>query len=110
MNAAGNAHQITVAEGDVKPEWIDINGHMNVAYYILAFDIGVDALWARVGITDDYIRQRKLSTFAVESHITYQGELSLGDRYRVSTQILAVDEKIIFRAATNILYKTVFIR
>lgn len=22
----------------VKPEWIDHNGHMNVGYYVLAFD------------------------------------------------------------------------
>ena len=24
--------------GDVLPEWIDMNGHMNVAYYVKAFD------------------------------------------------------------------------
>ena len=28
----------------VLPEWIDYNGHMNVAYYVLAFDHGVDAV------------------------------------------------------------------
>jgi len=72
-----------VAEGTVKPEWIDVNGHMNVAYYLLAFDQGVDALWTEVGITDEYIKTRKLSTFAVEAHITYQQELHKGDLYRV---------------------------
>ena len=73
-----------VAEGKVKPEWIDVNGHMNVAYYLLAFDQGVDALWTEVGITDEYIKTRKLSTFAVEAHITYQQELHEGDLYRVT--------------------------
>ena len=82
-----------VAEGVVKPEWIDSNGHMNVAYYVLAFDSGVDLLWRRAGITDDYIRNRKLSTFAVEAHITYQQELCVGDPYRVTAQILAIDSK-----------------
>ena len=84
---------MTVAEGNVEPEWIDINGHMNVAYYLLAFDRGVDALWTRVGITDEYVAERRRSTFAVEAHVTYQRELHEGDPYRVTSQILAIDEK-----------------
>ena len=51
-----------VAEGVVKPEWIDNNGHMNVAYYVLAFDSGVDLLWSKAGIDDKYIETRKRST------------------------------------------------
>lgn len=82
-----------VAEGEVKPEWIDTNGHMNVAYYVLAFDSGVDLLWARAGIDDKYIKTRKCSTFAVEAHITYQQELCVGEPYRVTAQILALDSK-----------------
>jgi len=82
-----------VAEGVVRPEWIDVNGHMNVAYYVLAFDLGVDALWADFGITNEYIEKSAGSTFAVESHITYQQELLEGDRYIVTSQMLAYDEK-----------------
>ncbi len=82
-----------VAEGVVKPEWIDANDHMNVAYYVLAFDLGVDALWDQFGITTDYVEQTNGSTFAVESHITYQQELVLDDPYFVTAQILAYDEK-----------------
>ena len=82
-----------VAEGHVLPEWIDINGHMNVAYYLLAFDKGVDILWNEAGITDEYIKTRKKTTFAVEAHITYQQELHEGDPYRVTAQILAIDNK-----------------
>ena len=25
----------------VLPEWIDFNGHMNVAYYVMAFDLSL---------------------------------------------------------------------
>jgi acyl-CoA thioester hydrolase len=82
-----------VAEGVVKPEWIDANGHMNVAYYVLAFDHGVDALWESFGITTEYIEHSYGSTFAVESHITYQQELLEGDPYIVTAQILAYDDK-----------------
>ena len=66
---------------------------MNVAYYVLAFDLGVDALWERLGITADYIETTKCSTFAAECHVTYQSELKEGDPYRVTSQILAYDEK-----------------
>jgi acyl-CoA thioester hydrolase len=82
-----------VAEGVVKPEWIDVNGHMNVAYYVLAFDLAVDALWEGFGITAEYIESAYGSTFAVESHITYQQELMEGDPYIVTAQILAYDDK-----------------
>ena len=26
------------ARGRIRPDWIDYNGHMNVAYYVLAFE------------------------------------------------------------------------
>jgi acyl-CoA thioester hydrolase len=82
-----------VTEGVVRPEWIDINGHMNVAYYVLAFDQAVDNLWAQFGITDEYIRSGAGTTFAVECHVTYQRELREGDPYEVTSQILAYDDK-----------------
>jgi len=84
---------VPVADGVVLPEWIDVNGHMNVAYYVLAFDLGVDALWDGFGITTEYIERSCGSTFAVESHITYQQELMEGDPYIVTSQILAYDAK-----------------
>jgi len=84
---------VEVIRGTVLPEWIDINDHMNVAYYVLAFDQGVDLLWGRFGLTDEYIRTHNSSTFAVESHITWQREISEGDPYVVTSQVLAFDEK-----------------
>jgi acyl-CoA thioester hydrolase len=84
---------LSVTSGVVCPEWIDINGHMNVAYYVLAFDKAVDDLWAQLGITEDYIRSGAGTTFAVECHVTYQRELRKDDPYVVTSQILAYDEK-----------------
>jgi len=82
-----------VCEGVVRPEWIDANRHMNVAYYVLAFDLAIDGLWNRFGITDEYIEKSAGSTFAVESHVTWQRELHEGDPYVITAQILAYDEK-----------------
>ncbi len=84
---------IEIDRGKVLPEWIDINGHMNVAYYVLAFDLGVDALWSEFGITDEHIQTNHSSTFAVESHVLYRRELKLDDPYIVTAQILAFDQK-----------------
>ncbi len=84
---------IKINAGQVLPEWIDINGHMNVAYYVLAFDLAVDALWREFGITDEHIHDNHSSTFAVESHVMYRRELKEGDPYIVTAQILAYDKK-----------------
>ena len=84
---------VAISSGRVLPEWIDINGHMNVAYYVLAFDLGVDNFWARLGITDEYIETSKCSTFAAESHVTYKRELKQDDPFLITSQILAYDEK-----------------
>ena len=84
---------VEVFRGRVLPEWIDINDHMNVAYYVLAFDQGVDALWRRFGLTDEYIEEHRSSTFAVESHVTWQREIGEGEPYLITSQILAYDAK-----------------
>ena len=84
---------ISIATAKVLPEWIDVNGHMNVAYYVLAFDIGVDEMWNQLGITSEYIETSQCSTFAVECHITYQNELKENEPFRITSQILAYDDK-----------------
>lgn len=84
---------IEVLRGRVLREWIDINDHMNVAYYLLAFDQAVDALWVRFGLTEDYIRDHSSSTIAVESHVTWQREIVEDEPFVVTSQILAFDEK-----------------
>ena len=87
--AATDMLGIPLNRGEVLPEWIDINDHMNVAYYILIFDEGVDELWKRFGITGDYIERLNNSTFAVESHVTWQREIAVAEPYVVTSQILA---------------------
>jgi len=82
-----------IHEGTVKSEWIDMNGHMNVAYYVRAFDLAIDIHWAEIGITSDYIENEQCSTFSVECHITYQNEMKVDEKYRIISNILAYDEK-----------------
>jgi acyl-CoA thioester hydrolase len=77
----------------VREEWIDYNGHMNVAYYVLVFDHATDVLWNYLGIGEEYLKRTNNSTFMLESHITYQDEVRLGDAVRVTSQLLGADAK-----------------
>ena len=79
---------------EVASEWIDYNGHMNMAYYNVAFDqYGVDYLLAQLGLGLDYVRQTNASTFTLEQHVTYLRELKLGDPILITCQLLDYDSK-----------------
>ncbi|HEX2151769.1 MAG TPA: thioesterase family protein [Stellaceae bacterium] len=79
--------------GEVLPEWIDYNGHMNLAYYTVLFDQATDLLFDELGLGLDYRRDRKLGTFVAETHNLYERELLVGARVRVATQIISIDPK-----------------
>ncbi len=87
------ANGIVTSHGTVKPEWLDYNDHLNVAYYVLLFDLGIDAFKAVVGIDVDYIKREALSTVALESRIAYLAEASLGDELRIDTRVIDFDGK-----------------
>jgi len=80
-------------EGEVLPQWIDANGHLNLAYYIVLFDYATDALFDALGIGLRYKEATNHGTFAVETHNLYERELLAGERVRVATQILGTDVK-----------------
>jgi acyl-CoA thioester hydrolase len=80
-------------EGEVLPEWIDANDHMNLAYYTVLFDYATDLLFDAIGIGRQYKDTTGNGTFVVETHNLYERELLLGDRVRVGTQILGMDAK-----------------
>ena len=77
----------------VRPEWVDYNGHMNVAYYVLIFDHATDTVLDTIGIGQAYRRAERGSFFIVEAHVAYRRELHAGDPVRVETQILGHDDK-----------------
>jgi acyl-CoA thioester hydrolase len=77
----------------VRDDWIDYNGHMNVAYYTLLFDHAGDAFVEQAGISAENRAASGGSIFSVEAHISYIRELNAGDPVRVATQLLAFDAK-----------------
>ncbi len=80
-------------EAIVRPEWIDSNGHLNLAYYVVVFDIATDALYAKLGIGDAYREATGFSCFTAETHTLYEREVHLGDRLTVRGWLLGADSK-----------------
>lgn len=77
----------------VQPEWIDYNGHTNMAYYVVMFDKATDVLFDALGVGQAYRRDADHSMYALESHVTYARETKLGDRVRISAQLIDGDAK-----------------
>lgn len=80
-------------EDVVRPEWIDSNGHMNLAYYVVVFDLATDKLYKVLGIGDAYREATGNSCFTAETHTVYEREVRLGDRLHVHTWLLGADAK-----------------
>lgn len=80
-------------EAVVRPEWIDSNGHLNLAYYVVVFDLATDALYAALGIGDAYREMSGNSCFTAETHTLYEREVRLGDKLLVKGWLLGADTK-----------------
>jgi acyl-CoA thioester hydrolase len=77
----------------VRTEWIDVNRHMNIAYYVLVFDEALDRAYPGMGFEAERLQPINGSGFTAELHVTYQRELREGDPIRVTTQLLDFDDK-----------------
>ena len=77
----------------VLDDWIDYNGHLNMAFYNVIFDKGVDHVYDQLGIGEEYARSGDGSCFTLEVHIHYLQELSLDDEIEVHFQLLDYDHK-----------------
>ena len=82
-----------IHETTVKPEWIDHNGHMNVAYFVLAFDEATDAAYETWGIGIEYPETSGCSVFTLGMNVDYLGELFEGDAIRIETTLVDQDAK-----------------
>ena len=77
----------------IEPQWIDHNGHLNMAYYNVMFDRAIDQLWLQLGIGPRYMKERNGSTFTAECHVRYLREIHLGDPVQIAILLIGTDEK-----------------
>lgn len=88
------AAPIRLRGGTVLADWIDYNGHMNVAYYTLAVDQVLDRfLEDELGLGESHAKATGHGPYALQSHYTYLGELREGQGFDVSVQLLDHDQK-----------------
>lgn len=77
----------------IPAEWTDQNGHMNVAYYVLAFDRATDTLYDALGIGWSYLERTGKSTFTLAMNVDYLGEIFASDRVRIVSRVIDCDYK-----------------
>ena len=76
----------------IPPEWIDRNGHVNVAYYVLAFDYATDSFYDALDIGETY-QEQGFSLFTLGMNVDYLREIFEGTKVRMTTQLINWDKK-----------------
>ena len=84
---------IYLKTGRVKAEWADYNGHMNLAFYIHLFDMAWEVMLEKLDMGENSAINKKKTTFAVESHTTYDQEVKVGDEVIINLLFLDRDKK-----------------
>jgi acyl-CoA thioester hydrolase len=75
-------------------DWTDYNNHLNVAYYVLIFDLyGAETLMTKFKMGENSAKTTKKSTMVVESHITYNQEVNEGDEVNINLIYFDHDKK-----------------
>ena len=77
----------------VKKEWIDYNGHMNMAYYIHIFDIAAELMLQKFKIGGNSAKSEKKSTMAIETHTIYNKEVNYEEEVNINVLHLDYDKK-----------------
>ncbi|MBB3260557.1 acyl-CoA thioester hydrolase [Paraburkholderia bannensis] len=77
----------------VRAEWVDYNGHLRDAFYMLIYSHATDALLDAIGLDHARREARGRSMFTVEAHVNYLREVREGTPLRVEVRVLEHDDK-----------------
>lgn len=77
----------------VRAEWVDYNGHLRDAFYMLIFSFATDALIDLIGLPDAVRQARRRSIYTLEAHLNYLHEIKQGAQVRVDMRVLGLDAK-----------------
>ncbi|MDR5857034.1 thioesterase family protein [Caballeronia sp. LZ062] len=83
----------TVYRDCVRTEWVDYNGHLRDAFYLLLYSFATDAFMDRIGLDDAGRRARHRTLFTLEAHISYLREMKEGAAVRIDARVIARDSK-----------------
>lgn len=80
---------------EVRPEWLDPNGHMNVAFYLRAVDDGSNPFFDDIGLGWGYTAAGEGSIFVTSCNLDFHRELFAGDPIRVTTRLIDWSPKLL---------------
>jgi acyl-CoA thioester hydrolase len=80
----------------VQEAWIDYNGHLSEAYYVLVLGHATDAVMDTVGLGPEYRSANDASLYTVEAHVRYLGEVSADSDLEVRSSIIGVTAKLLW--------------
>ncbi|KFX70480.1 4-hydroxybenzoyl-CoA thioesterase [Pseudomonas taeanensis MS-3] len=84
---------LTTYQTPVLPEWVDYNGHLRDAFYLLIFSFATDSLMDHLGLDEAGRARTGHTLYTLECHLNYLAEVKLGAEVEVRTQVLAHDRK-----------------
>ena len=91
----------------VHEDWIDYNGHMNVAYYTLAFDKALDDfLEKNLEIGPTYVEKEKKGPYSLQANYHYLDELRLTEKFFTKIYLINSDKKKIHLVLEMINFNT----
>lgn len=81
---------VVTYQGVVYPAQCDAMGHMNVQYYVAAFDQSLWHLMAAVGYSHVWITERKVGWADRRYEIDFRRELSVGSLFSIESHVVKV--------------------
>ena len=79
--------------GSVQADWVDFNGHLRDAFYMLIFSFASDGFIDTIGLDEAGRAATGHSIFTLECHINYLLEVKQGAAVEVRTQVMGSDAK-----------------
>ena len=84
---------VLLANKKIIKDWIDYNGHMNLSYYILVFDMGAEVILSKFEMGEHSAKNTKKSTMVVETHTNYLKEVKENEEVIISLSYFDHDKK-----------------
>ena len=74
-------------------EYTDYNNHLNVAYYVLIFDLAADVMLDNFKMGGESAKRDQKTTFVAEMHTIYNQEVRLGEEVETHLTYVNHDKK-----------------
>ena len=79
-----------------QPGWIDYNGHLSEAYYVLVMGHATDAVMDAVGLGPEHRAEHDSSLYTVEAHVRYLDEVPGDSDLEVRSEVVGATGKLLW--------------